>query len=95
MPSAKNKLTGNMLIAQSGGPTMVINQSLIGAIKEAGRHAAIRRIYGSQHGIRGILEEDFIENIDRVDIIHLPTPILRAPHALAASVGYLLGLFQK
>ncbi len=61
MPSAKNKLTGNMLIAQSGGPTMVINQSLIGAIKEAGRHAAIRRIYGSQHGIRGILEEDFID----------------------------------
>jgi len=50
-----------MLIAQSGGPTMVINQSLIGAIKEAGRHPAIRNIYGSLHGIQGILDQDFID----------------------------------
>lgn len=50
-----------MLIAQSGGPTMVINQSLVGAVKEAGRHAAIRKIYGSLHGIQGILEQNFVD----------------------------------
>lgn len=55
------KLTGNMLIAQSGGPTMVINQSLIGAVTEAKKHKAqIKNIYGSLHGIAGILGENFI-----------------------------------
>ena len=54
-------LTGNMLIAQSGGPTVVINQSLVGAILEAKKHRAIRRIYGSLHGIQGILNERFID----------------------------------
>ena len=51
-------------------------------------------IIGPEGGLSN-LEEDYIENIDNVNTIHLPTPILRAPHALATSVGYLLGLFQK
>ena len=34
----QQKLTGNMVIAQSGGPTAVINQSLIGAVVEAKKH---------------------------------------------------------
>ena len=51
----------NMLIAQSGGPSMVINQSLIGAVQEAKRQKAIGRILGSRHGIKGILEEDLID----------------------------------
>ncbi|MBN1269414.1 MAG: diphosphate--fructose-6-phosphate 1-phosphotransferase, partial [Kiritimatiellae bacterium] len=50
-----------MLIAQSGGPTVVINQSLVGAIIEAKKHKPIKKIYGSLHGIKGILEEDFID----------------------------------
>ncbi len=54
-------LTGNMLIAQSGGPTVVINQSLVGAILEAKKQSAIRHIYGSLHGIKGILGENFID----------------------------------
>jgi len=52
---------GNMVIAQSGGPTMVINQSLIGAILEAKKHPQIKGIYGSLHGIAGILGENFID----------------------------------
>ncbi len=54
-------LNGNMLIAQSGGPTVVINQSLIGAVLEAKKHASIKKIFGSLHGIAGILNEDFID----------------------------------
>ena len=57
----KTILQGNMLIAQSGGPTMVINQSLIGAVLEAKKHACITNIYGSLHGIQGILEQNFID----------------------------------
>lgn len=50
-----------MVIAQSGGPTMVINQSLIGAVTEAKKHGQIKKIYGSLHGIAGILAENFID----------------------------------
>ena len=60
MATAK-KLSGNMLIAQSGGPTVVINQSLIGAVLEAKKVKHIKKIYGSLHGIQGILNEDFID----------------------------------
>ena len=57
----KQKLSGNMVIAQSGGPTAVINQSLIGAVVEAKKHKEIKGIYGSLHGIDGILKENFID----------------------------------
>lgn len=50
-----------MVIAQSGGPTMVINQSLIGAVLEAKKHKQVKNIYGALHGIAGILREDFID----------------------------------
>lgn len=56
-----NNLTGNMLIAQSGGPTVVINQSLVGAVLEAKKHKAIKKIYGSLHGLKGILEENLCD----------------------------------
>ncbi|MBM3888019.1 MAG: 6-phosphofructokinase, partial [Verrucomicrobia bacterium] len=50
-----------MLIAQSGGPTVVINQSLAGAVLEAERHKEIKKIYGSLHGIKGVLDEELID----------------------------------
>lgn len=52
---------GNMLIAQSGGPSMVINQSLVGAVIEAKKQKAIKKIYGSLHGIKGILDGKLID----------------------------------
>ena len=58
--ATKKTTEGNMLIAQSGGPTAVINQSLIGAVMEAKKHAAIKDIYGALHGIQGILDENLI-----------------------------------
>lgn len=57
----KEAVTGNMLIAQSGGPSVVINQSLAGAILEARAHKNIKGIYGALHGIKGILAEKFID----------------------------------
>jgi len=53
-------IEGNMLIAQSGGPTAVINQSLIGAVLEAKKYKQIKNIYGALHGIQGILDENLI-----------------------------------
>jgi 6-phosphofructokinase 1 len=55
------ELVGNLLVAQSGGPTSVINASLAGVIQEAGRHECIEEIYGGANGILGILNEDLID----------------------------------
>jgi ATP-dependent phosphofructokinase / diphosphate-dependent phosphofructokinase len=55
------ELAGNLLVAQSGGPTSVINSSLSGVIQEAGRHECIEEIYGGANGILGILNEDLID----------------------------------
>ena len=54
-------LKGNALVGQSGGPTCVINQSLVGIIQEAAGHDAIERVFGARHGIKGVLGEDFID----------------------------------
>ena len=50
-----------MVIAQSGGPSMVINQSLVGAVLEARKSARIGKILGARHGILGILGDDYID----------------------------------
>ncbi len=55
------ELIGNLLVAQSGGPTAVINASLAGVIQEAGRHESIEEIYGGANGILGILNEELID----------------------------------
>ena len=60
MATKNQNIVGNMLIAQSGGPTAVINQSLIGAVLEAKQHKQIKRIFGALHGIEGILNEELI-----------------------------------
>ena len=55
------ELRGNLLVAQSGGPTAVINASIAGVIQEAGKHEQIEEIYGGLNGIYGILNEDIID----------------------------------
>jgi len=54
-------IKGNLVVGQSGGPTAVINQSLIGVVQEALKSDAIEGIYGARHGVLGILNEDFID----------------------------------
>lgn len=51
----------NMVIAQSGGPSMVINQSLVGAVMTACKSDQIGKVFGALHGIDGILSENFID----------------------------------
>ena len=49
-----------ILVAQGGGPTAVINQSLVGVALEARRFPGIAHVYGARHGVRGIVNEDFV-----------------------------------
>lgn len=55
---------GNAVIGQSGGPTNVINQSLVGVIEAARQHGHLGRILGAKHGVRGIINDDFIDVTD-------------------------------
>ena len=50
-----------VLVAQGGGPTAVINQSLVGVILEARKFAQIEKVYGALHGVRGILNENLVD----------------------------------
>ena len=53
--------SGKILVAQGGGPTAVINQSMVGVTLEARRFRNVNRIYGALHGVRGIVNEDFLD----------------------------------
>jgi 6-phosphofructokinase 1 len=53
--------SGKLVIAVGGGPTAVINQSLAGAVLEARLFPQIERIYGARYGVRGIVNEDFVD----------------------------------
>jgi 6-phosphofructokinase 1 len=54
-------LTGKVLVAQGGGPTAVINQSLIGAVLESRKFSQVTLVYGALHGVRGIIDEEFLD----------------------------------
>ena len=45
--------SGKILVAQGGGPTAVINQSLVGVVLESRRFQHVTRVYGALHGVRG------------------------------------------
>ena len=53
--------SGKILVAQGGGPTAVINQSMVGVALEARRFRDVRLVYGARHGVRGIVDEDFVD----------------------------------
>ncbi len=61
-----SEIKGKALVGQSGGPTQVINQSLVGVIEQVRKYDVITGLLGARHGVRGIIEENFIE-LDNVD----------------------------
>ncbi len=54
-------LEGKALVAQGGGPTAVINQSVVGVALEARRFAQVTRVYGALHGVNGIINENLVD----------------------------------
>jgi len=51
----------NLVVAQSGGPTPVINSSLQGIIETARDLDTIGTVYGARHGIEGVLKEELLD----------------------------------
>jgi ATP-dependent phosphofructokinase / diphosphate-dependent phosphofructokinase len=54
-------LHGKVLVAQGGGPTAVINESMVGAVIESRKVPSVERVYGAYHGVRGVINEDFLD----------------------------------
>jgi 6-phosphofructokinase len=54
-------LKANAVVAQSGGPTGVINESLVGVIEEANKYPEIENLYGAIHAVAGIVKNEFID----------------------------------
>jgi len=75
-------LKGNAVIGQSGGPTCVINQSLVGVVTAIQHMPMVEHLFGARHGVRGIIEENF------VDMKKIPLPTLEAvANTPAAALG--------
>ncbi len=55
------KLTGKAVIAMGGGPTAVINQSLVGAVLQARQYPHITQFYGAFRGVQGLVEEQLVD----------------------------------
>ena len=75
-------MPATIVIAQGGGPTAVINQTLVGAALEARRLYPQAKVLGARHGVRGLKNGDFI------DLSALPEADLRR---VAATPGAALG----
>ena len=56
MASAKN-----LVVAQSGGPSPVINSTLRGIVETAHELSEIGTVYAAQHGIEGVLKEQLLD----------------------------------
>lgn len=54
-------MSNNLLIAQSGGPTAVINASLAGVIQAAFDHTDIDKVYGALHGLEGLINHHILD----------------------------------
>ena len=70
-------LKGACIIGQSGGPTSVINASAYGVIRTALDNESITKVYGAEHGIKGVLSDRLIdmtqEDADELELL-LYTP---------------------
>lgn len=87
-------LVGNLLVAQSGGPTAAINASVAGVIQEAGRHPdLIEEIYGGVNGILGILNEELIDIQDEKS--HVIEGLKYTPAAALGTCRYKIDFKKK
>src|SRR5713226_2800094 len=82
-------LKGNAVVAQSGGPTTVINASACGVIQEIFRQGAIGNVFGANNGILGIVQEDLFDL--RAESAETIEGLRRTPSAAIGSCRYKLG----
>ena len=75
-------LKGALIIGQSGGPSSVINASAYGVIKTALESDCITKVYGANHGIKGVLDDRLL-CMDAED----PAELARLPYTPSSALG--------
>jgi 6-phosphofructokinase 1 len=86
---AESSLHGSAVVAQSGGPTTVINASACGVIQEALKQNAIADLFGANNGILGIVHEDLFDL--RAEFADTIAGLRHTPSAAIGSCRYKLG----
>ena len=83
------KLSGNVVVGQSGGPTAVINSSVAG-IYAAAKEMGVKKVYGMVHGIQGFLEKNLISLEDYLGDKQKIELLKRTPSAFLGTCRYKL-----
>ncbi len=79
----------NVIVGQSGGPTAVINSSLMGVYKTAKDRGA-HKVYGMLHGIQGLLERKVVDLKEQIPDDLALELLKRTPSAFLGSCRYRL-----
>jgi 6-phosphofructokinase len=79
-----NAPRANAVVGQSGGPTGVINASLVGVVEEAKKHPEIEHIYGAVHAVAGMVKDQFID-LGKISPETLETVAVSPSSALGSS----------
>src|SRR5688572_28229991 len=77
-------IQGNAAIGQSGGPTAVINQSLVGAVLALRELASVKKIFGMRFGVSGLATEQLVD-LTRTSEKHLEAVACTPSAALGSS----------
>ena len=81
-------LKGKAIVGQSGGPTAVINASMVGVAEEVKKHPEIQALYGTVHGVEGLMKEELIDlSAETAEALQL---LKRTPSAALGSCRHKL-----
>lgn len=82
-------MRGNVIVGQSGGPTSVINSSLMGVYKTA-RDRGAGKVYGMLHGIKGLLDGQYVDLSEHIKTDLDMDLLKRTPSSFLGSCRYKL-----
>ena len=85
----------NIVVAQSGGPTAVINASLLGVYRAARQWTAVDIVFGSLNGIEGIIRDTLVNLNDQLDTEEKQILLRQTPSAALRSCRFKLPSWEK
>ena len=87
-------MIGNVIVGQSGGPTSVINSSLVGVYKTA-RDRGAKKVYGMLHGIKGLLDGQYVDLSEKIKTDIDIDLLKRTPHPTETRISHHAGDIEK
>lgn len=85
----------NIVVAQSGGPTAVINASLLGVYRAARQWKGVETVYGSLNGIEGVIRDTLVDLNEQLATDEQQRLLRQTPSAALRSCRYKLPAVDK